>query len=165
MSHFRTPMAKTADMRRPYQIAAALLFALAAYVCRESLQLSYYSSLGPGAGFFSFWLSLILGTLAIALFVQATFRTSEPRPADFLADRIGYLRMGAVVIALLAAALLLEHLGFRLTMLGMYLFIMAVLGIHNVLVTLLIALGGSFGTYYVFVHWLSVPLPVGALGV
>lgn len=158
-------MASNADMRRPYQITGALLFLLAAYVCHASLQLTYYSSLGPGPGFFSFWLSLLLGALALAMIVQATFRGAEPMPADFTTDRTGYLRMGAVAIALLAAALLLERLGFRLTMLAMYLFLIWTLGIQNLFVTLLIAIGGSFGAYHVFVHWLRVPLPIGMLGV
>jgi putative tricarboxylic transport membrane protein len=154
----------TDTMRRPYQITGALLLCFSIYVGIESLDLSYYSSLGPGPGFFSFWLSLILGLLAVAMIAQATFGRPEPRPADFFTDRGGYLRMGAVALSILASALLLERIGFRITMFGAYLFLLLTLGTHTLITNVLVALAGSFGVYYVFTQWLSVPLPVGAFG-
>jgi putative tricarboxylic transport membrane protein len=154
-------MANIANMRRPYQITGALVLCLALFVGTEALNLTYYSQLGPGPGFFSFWLALILGVLGIAMIVQATFRTPEPQAEDFFPEKAGYLRMGAVALALLVSALLLERLGFTLTMLGMYLSLLWVLGIRNPVVMLPVALAGSFGAYYVFVEWLSVPLPIG----
>ena len=41
------------SMRRPYQITATVLLLVAAFIAFESLQLRYYSTLGPGPGFFS----------------------------------------------------------------------------------------------------------------
>ena len=72
--------------------------------------------------------------------------------------------MGAVALSLLATALLLERIGFRLTMFAVYLFLLRVPGQA--------ALGhqppgrpvGSFGVYFVFVRWLNVPLPTGVFG-
>ncbi len=169
---------------------AALLLALAAYVFHESFELQYYTQLGPGPGFFPRWLAGGLGACALAMGVQAWLQEravkvpdhapagsapagtasagtapAETLPADFLPDRAGALRIGAVFVALVAVVFLLEPLGFRLTMLGVYLGLLVVLGRRGWLLTAAVALAGSFGVYHVFVHWLRVPLPVGLLGV
>jgi hypothetical protein len=63
-----------------------------------------------------------------------------------------------------ATTVFLERLGFCLTMLAVYLFLLRALGRQGLIVTALVALAGSFGVYYLFVHWLQVPLPTGILG-
>jgi len=151
-------------MRRPYQITGIVLLLLAGFVAVESLRLRYYTSLGPGPGFFPFWLAVILGGLAVVMLLQAGLGRPDPMPADFSASRGGYLRMGAVVAAMVATTLVLEPLGFCLTMLAVYLFLLLTLGRQRALVVALVALGGSFGVYHLFVRWLHVPLPRGLLG-
>lgn len=152
------------DMRRPYQITAVAMLFLAAFVAVESMKLRYYTSLGPGPGFFSFWLALLLGALAVVMLLQATFGQSERASADFFASPAGYLRMGAVVLALAGAAALLQPLGFRLTMLAVYIGLLCALGRQRLIVTVLVSLAGSFGVYHMFVHWLNIPLPIGIFG-
>jgi putative tricarboxylic transport membrane protein len=152
-------------MRRPYQITGAALLLLAAWIAIESLQLRYYTSLGPGPGFFSFWLAVILGALAVAMLLQATVGRAEPAPSNLFASRAGYSRMGAVALALAGTTLLLEPLGFRITMCAVYLFLLSTFGQRNPIVVGLVALAGSFGVYHVFVRWLSVPLPIGIFGI
>lgn len=152
------------SMRRPYQITATVLLFLAGFTAFESLQLRYYSKLGPGPGFFPFWLAVLLGVLAITILLQATFGQPEPMPSDFFASRTGYIRMGAVVLALVGTIMLMEPLGFRLTMLAMYVFLLYTFGQRGLTTIALVSLAGSFGVYYVFVQWLQVPLPKGLLG-
>ena len=151
-------------MQRIYQIAGLALLLLAAFVIVGALQLRYYTSLGPGPGFFSFWLGIVLALLAIAMIVEATLEAPAETPSDFFPDRFGYLRMGAIVLSLLAVTLLLERLGFCLTMFAVYLVLLRALGRHSLTVTVPCALIGSFGVYYVFVKLLNVPLPAGILG-
>jgi len=43
--------------------------------------------------------------------------------------------------------------------------LLSALGRQHLVVTGLIALAGSVGVYYVFVHWLKVALPIGLFGV
>jgi putative tricarboxylic transport membrane protein len=81
-----------------------------------------------------------------------------------LPDRAGGLRIAAVLVALCAPILVLDVLGFRLTMLAFMGAVLTVLGYRGVVVTALIAVGGSFGVYHLFVEWLGVPLPLGRLG-
>jgi putative tricarboxylic transport membrane protein len=150
-------------MTRPYQITAAVLLGLSAFLGREALKLSYYSPLGPGPGFFPLWLAVLLAVMGVAMFWQATFRRPEAMPDDFFPDRRGYLRIGAVLAALVWVIALMDLLGFCLVMLVFYGFLLTVLGRQHPLVTGVIAVIGSFGVYYVFVRWLAVALPVGVL--
>lgn len=152
-------------MKRPYQITAVMCLVLAAFIARESLTLRYYTPLGPGPGFFPFWLSVVFGMLTAVLFWQATFGRTDPMPADFLASRAGYLRMAAIVASLVGTVVLLNPLGYRLTTLACYLFLLTALGRPGPVVTGLTALAGSFGVYQVFVSLLKIPLPVGILDI
>ena len=151
-------------MRRPYLITGTVLLLLAVFIAVESLKLRYYTALGPGPGFFPFWLSLVLAGLAIGMLLQAGVGKPEPRPDDFYAKGTGYLKAGAVVLGLVVTALLLERVGFCLTMLAVYLFLLYSLGRQNWIVTAVVSLAGSVGVYYAFVHWLQVPLPAGLFG-
>ena len=152
-------------MTRPYQVTSVVVMCMAAFLANQSLELRYYTALGPGPGFFPLWMSILLAILATAMFWQATFGKSDAMPDDFFADRKGYLRIGAVLAALVGVIALMEPIGFCLVMLGFYLFLLIVLGRQHPVVTGIVALAGSLGVYYVFVHWLAVPLPIGLFGI
>jgi len=152
------------SMKRPYQIAGTVLLLLAAFIAWEALKLKFYTHLGPGPGFFSFWLALLLGVLAALMIFQATFRPADPMPEGFFPSRRGFLKMGAILLALAATAALMETLGFRLTMFGVFLFLLCILGRPNWVITLLVSAAGSFGVFYLFDRWLRVPLPTGLFG-
>jgi putative tricarboxylic transport membrane protein len=148
-------------MKRPYQVTALVLLALSCAIAYEALQLKYYTRLGPGPGFFPFWLSVCLAVLATVMFCQATFRPAEPRPPDFYDTRLGYLRAGCMCIAWTWAALMLERLGYRLTMLVFFPFLLLTLGRVKWYTIAAVTLLGSIGTFYLFTIKLSAPLPVG----
>jgi len=150
-------------MKRPYQLTALVLFFFSGLIAYESLQLKYYTPLGPGPGFFPFWLSLCLAALAVAIFYQATFKKAAPRPADFVDTRVGYLRAFTMCTAWIWATLMLERLGYRLTMLVFFPLLLLSLGRVKGFLVILISILGSVVAYYVFSIFLSVPLPVGPL--
>lgn len=152
-------------MLRPYLITAGLLLGLALFIGWESLNLTYYSPLGPGPGFFSFWLSLCLALAAVAMAFEAWRDRRQALPGDFLPGRSGLLKIAAIIAALVVTILLFEPLGFRLTMLALVGFLLVLLGQRSLFVTPLVAVATSFGVYELFVHALGVPLPVGVLGV
>lgn len=147
-----------------YQIAGLVLLALAVAVVSGALQLRYYTSLGPGPGFFSFWIGIVLAILAVIMVVQTLFQPAERLSADFFPRRDGWLRMGAVVLSLVVAVVLMERLGFSLTMFAVFVFLLRSLGGYGLATCIAAAFGASFGIDYVFVRWLNVPLPAGLLG-
>ena len=152
-------------MKRPYQITAVVFIIFSAFIVREAMELKFYTSLGPGPGFFPFWLAVLLAILSVMMLYNATFKDAGPMPADFWASKVGYIRMAAIFLAISAAVFLMELIGFRITMLAFYLFMLFALGRQNLIVTALVSLAGSWGVFYVFVEYLKVPLPIGIFGI
>ncbi len=147
-------------MQRPYQIAGTVLFLFSVFIGYESWTgLKFYTTLGPGPGFFPFWLSALMGLLAAVMLYQATFGQSQPMPDDFYASRVGYLRTLAVCVSIIGVVLLMENLGFRWTMAAFFAFLLVTLGRPNPLDALLVVVAGSIGTFKLFDNVLKVPLP------
>lgn len=151
-------------MTRAHQITAVILMLISAYFAWESLSMNFYTSIGPGPGFFPLFISIALGLLSVLFLIGTTVRPREPLPADFYASRAAYLHIGAVSLALIGTIFLMERLGFRITILLFYLFIFVSFGKVRPVLAILVAMAGSLGVYYIFVKWLMVPLPVGPLG-
>jgi putative tricarboxylic transport membrane protein len=198
-------------VRRGRLVACVCLLGLFVAALVTALDYSLIDALGPGPGFFPFWLSLIGSALTLAIMVE-TVRSreigieGEPRtdyapqqppgvlgrpfkpgddkprgredslavirekpgddePSHILPDRRAALQAASVLVALGAAALLMEPLGFRLTMLAFIAGLLAALGARSPAAILITALAGSFGVFHVFYYWLKVPLPIGLIGV
>lgn len=152
-------------MNRVYQAVSCIFLLMAVYIGTESLlDLQFYSRLGPGPGFFPFWLSVGLGVLAVAMLHTATFGPRQPIAADFIPDKSGLARMAAIVCAVGATSFAMEPFGFRLTMFAFVLFLLVVFGGHNIILMMLVAAAGSFGVFMIFVDLLNVPLPIGMFG-
>src|SRR5687768_7664100 len=111
-------------MKRGWQAAVAVLLVVFAFFAFESLRLSLRDTLGPGPGFFPFWLSVAGGALGLFLLWQTARGT-----VDFETQALKFeLRPVALVLAgLIAATALLEAAGFRIAMLLMLPYLLYVL--------------------------------------
>jgi putative tricarboxylic transport membrane protein len=143
-------------VKRGWQAAVAVLLLVFAFFGYESLQLSLRDALGPGPGFFPFWLSVAGGVLALILLVQVS-RGLFATETDILKFELGPVAL--VLAGLVGGAAFLELLGFRVAMLLMLGYLLLVLGVRNWLAIGVFAAAGSFGVYYVFTDFLKVPLP------
>ena len=153
-------------MRRGWQVACICLLGIFIPALITSLGYSLTDALGPGPGFFPFWLSLIGIVLTGAILVQLARGTLfADTAAELLPDRQAMLQAGVVLVALTVAAALLEPLGFRLTMLPFIGGLLIVLGARSLLAIAITSIAGSFGVFHVFYYWLKVPLPIGVLGI
>src|SRR5215475_11787026 len=150
-------------VRRGRLVACVCLLGIFAAALVTSLDYSLMDALGPGPGFFPFWLSLLGAALTVALLIE-TVRSRDVAGGRILPSRQAAWQAGGVLIALAAAAALLEPLGFRLTTLLFIAGLLFALGARSPSAILLTALAGSFGVFHVFFYWLKVPLPIGALG-
>ena len=154
-------------MKRGWQctgIVFAVVFAVWAY---QAWRLSLTDTLGPGPGFFPFFLALGGVALAIALVRQAgNAFEGDPQAEQPLLPRGAALRRVVILLAALAGvALLLEPLGFRLVVAMFCLLLLPALGARNYLVVVIFAGAASFGVYGLFSDLLKVPLPIGSLGI
>jgi putative tricarboxylic transport membrane protein len=150
-------------MRRGWRVASVGFLVLFIGAVVQSWALSLRDALGPGPGFFPFWLSVIGSVLAVSVFVQV--RGWPDDDASIMPERAARGRIAAVFVALVVATALMAPLGFRLTFLIFNAYVLMALGIRNTLAIALFAGAGSFGVFHVFDRWLQVPLPVGVLGI
>jgi putative tricarboxylic transport membrane protein len=151
-------------VRRGRIVACIGLIGLFLAALATSVGYSLIDALGPGPGFFPFWLSLIGLALTLVILVE-TVRSRETSDPNIWPDRHAAIQGGAVLVALVIGAALFEPLGFRLTMLAFITFLLWMLGARSPAGIAIVALAGSFGVFHVFLYWLKVPLPVGALGI
>ena len=151
-------------MRRGWQVAAWTLLAICVLFSYESWQLSLSDTLGPGPGFFPFWLGVLGAILAVALLVQLHLNRVDVGAAALEFDRAGVRSVILVVVARAAGSALLEIAGFRVSMFLLLGYLLLILGVRSRLAIAVFAALGSFGVFHVFFHLLRVPLPMGILG-
>jgi len=150
-------------MRRVYQVTGLLFLGAALFVGAASMELTYYTRIGPGPGFFPLWLCTILAVLSLGMLLQATLGQTEPLPPDFFASAKSYWHNAVVLLGLIATALLMNYLGFIITMFFFYLLLLSTLARRNIVETVILSIVGSFGVYYLLAHLLNRPLPRGLL--
>ena len=159
-------------MRQGRLIATGAMLVFCVFAMWQSLLLSLTDRLGPGPGFFPFWLGLIGTGIAIALLVTTFREAADPADADGDADAgthvlprgAGATRWLAIVGALAAVTLVMDYVGFRLSMLVFNVALVVALGERRWWIIAIFAVLGSYGVFYVFTTWLDVLLPVGRLG-
>jgi hypothetical protein len=146
------------------RVSWSVLFLFGSFVVYESLQIKYYGSdFGPGPGFFSFWLGVLVVLLSLYE-IARSLRRHESLTPGFFPDRAALLRIGGLLGALVAAVFLLDRLGYSLTMFLFCGFLLRVLGKQPWWLTAILTLLGSFGTAFLF-RQLQVLLPRGFLGI
>ena len=146
------------------RVSWSVLFLFGSFVVYESLQIKYYGSdFGPGPGFFSFWLGVLVVLLSLYE-IARSLRRHESLTPGFFPDRAALLRIGGLLGALVAAVFLLDRLGYSLTMFLFCGFLLRVLGKQSWWLTAILTLLGSFGTAFLF-RQLQVLLPRGFLGI
>ncbi len=152
-------------MSRVNTLVWGLLILFGAFIVHQSLGHNYYGSdFGPGPGFFSFWLGILLIVLSVIQIVMIYRRPAEPLPDGFIPHRDGVKRIMSIMAALIASLFLMNVLGFSLTMLGFCIFLLRRLGRQPWWLTLVLSFAASFGMAYLF-GLLQVVLPKGFLGI
>jgi len=153
-------------MKRAWQITCIVFVAFAIFWLVLSFQYPYKDRLGPGPGFFPFWLSLVTGGLSLALLFQTALGKSAANvSATLFPERQGAYRIMIIMVALVGCLALLDPLGFRISLFLFLFFLPLGLGVGNWWVTLIFAVAGSFGIFHVFYYWLKVPLPMGVFAI
>ena len=134
-----------------------ILFSL--YVCFESWRLGVGSLFRPGAGFFPFCSSLLLGALSLTVALSAFHgKVEKAEPWVDMGNTV------TVSLAVLGFALLLIPLGFVVTTLLFILFLLRAVERRGWLFSAVAALFISGVFYAVFGVWLGAQFPPGVLG-
>ena len=157
-------VAPDAATKRVFQATATILILFSVLVAIESLKLSYYTTLGPGSGFFPLWLAVLLGVLSAALLFQtATGRLRLP-DEERAVSKGGAARVVLVLAAMVLVALLLQPVGFRITIAAFMLLMLVALGRQPLWLAASVSLALPLALFELFTQLLRVPLPRGLLG-
>jgi putative tricarboxylic transport membrane protein len=152
-------------MHRIYQVAALFFIAIAGWIAWESWSLEYYSSLGPGPGFFPFWLSISFGGLSLVWLFQESQPAGKSSERTLLPDRAGATRIIYILASLTVVGSVMNIVGYQLTMFACLSFVLIVLGRQKILTTLIIACAGSVGLYHLFGRYLDLHFPAASVAI
>ena len=157
-------------MRRGWQYTGLVMLLICLATLWEAKSLSLFDRLGTGPGFFPFWLALIGAVLCGLVLLQVTLtpaRADAPgdfKPTIFPRGAMAW-RVAAILGGSALAALLLDWLGFRLSILIFSAVLLVALVEKRWWAVELFAVIAGFGLYHVFNNWLDVLLPVGIFGI
>lgn len=142
------------------RIAGAALVLFAVFVLSESRALPLGTLRQPGPSFVPVLLAVLL--LVFGAIIAITGGRSE----RFSSLRWRELPHGIAILGACAfAALALERLGYRITVLVVLFFLIKIIEKRGWLATAAVSLALSFGSFYLFYTLLRVPLPLGPWGI
>jgi len=149
---------------RTLDVAPALvMLGLSAVVYAGTRDLAYWSEFTPGPAFLPTWVAGAGVLISTVILAQALKKGGTAKPE--WPDRAGGVRVLLTTAGLVLCVPLAPHLGFVTTtvifMLGMMLGIFR----RKLVPSLIMAVGIGALIHGVFVWWLKVALPSGALGI
>lgn len=139
---------------RSDQFSGLMLVALALYVGWENRVYPLGSLQEPGPGYLPLMLVVFLGAtgLLIALWGLKSERLASMKWSEAT-------RVVVILIACGVATYALERIGYRLTVIALLVFFLGVVERKGPIPVALVALGFSFGSFYLMGDLLHVPLP------
>jgi len=141
------------------RVAGLALLLLALVTAFETRRLPLGSLHNPGPGYMPMLLAVILGGLGLLVALRGATSPSL-ESLRWLEIRHAIAILGGCAFAALA----LERLGYRLTVLILVAFLLGWMERKHLLVTTAMAVGLSLGSFYLFSNLLRVPLPRGPWG-
>ncbi len=143
-------------------MVGAVLLALGLVVMVQSRKLGAgWTDDGPGAGYFPFYIGLILALASVAMVVDAWPR--KGRRAEVFADPQKLRRVGAILGPALLYVLAVQGAGLYLASAVYIALFMRLLGRYSWVRSLLVALAVTGVFYCLFELWFKVPLFKGSL--
>jgi putative tricarboxylic transport membrane protein len=149
--------------RMKKEIAVASFFiVIGLYVIYSSLSMSIWRKSVPEEGFLPFVLACILIGLSTILLIDA-FRKEEKGGSVEPEERTARRKLIYYIMAISFYSLTFGLLGFLISTAASLIFILRWIERESWKTTLVIAIGSSIVSYFVFSHMLGVALPLGPL--
>jgi hypothetical protein len=151
-------------VRRAEIVTALVLLAIAGVVMREGVRLGPgWGDIGPKAGFFPFWLSVVLGLSSLWILVGALRDRSARGSGPFVSARALGLVL-TVFLPMAGAMALFELVGFYLASALYLVAYIRMTGRQSWVLTLAVGVLFPALTFLVFERWFLIPLPKGLVG-
>lgn len=151
-------------MKRAEILVALGLLVVALVVLSQAIRLGPgWGEAGPRAGFFPFWLAVLLGVSALGILLRALRAASGPQDKPFLSP--GGRRLVLTVLLPMAGAMaLFEIVGFYVASLVYLVVYIRLTGGQRWALTLAVSALFPVLTFLVFERWFLIPLPKGLFG-
>ena len=150
-------------MKQGDRVIGLLSLGLSFWLIYGSSDLKYMTEYKPGPGFLPFWIGAIFGLLGLMLIINTFVRKNEEEVKQLPGTK-SLLRVGGVLLILMAFSALMMVFGFILTTFLFVFTILLMLERYNVFQSALWALLFSSFVYAVFIYAMQVDLPAGFLG-
>ena len=154
------------SMKRINQLFGCILltfFMFMAYTARTTLEYWLEGSyIGPGAGFFPFWVSSFLVVLTLYWLIQVTIRPGEEMPKDFIPSRHEGVLVLLVFADLILFVVILDYVGFPAAMFLFLMIMVAILGertFRHMVYSVAFSVAITAFFVIVFGQWLEVAFP------
>ncbi len=131
-----------------------IVFSLAVMWEDRALPLGTFHNPGPG------YMPMVLAIVLAAMGILVALGGGDSPPLSSLTWAEGKHTLG-ILAGCAFTALALERLGYRLTVIFLVSFLLWVIERKRLPVVVVVALGLSLGTFYLFSNLLKVPLPLG----
>jgi putative tricarboxylic transport membrane protein len=142
--------------------AGACFVVVAVGTAIGSVELGYWTPIGPGAGFFPLILAVVLGVSSLVWGI-GQWRGVEVEPVERGEEPAGLRSIVTIVASLVVLAMVLEIIGFQFAVLLFLFFHLRIIGKQKWWLTIAVSLLGSFGVYALFSNVLSVSLPTSSI--
>lgn len=154
-------------MRRGWQVTSLIMLLICILTGWEAHNLALFDRLGPGPGFFPFWLAILGGGLCAVILIQVSLRPagSPEGDAGLVPSASAAWSAAAILLATGATAALLDFLGFRITITLFSAVLLVALGDRRWWLIPIFAVIAGFGLFHLFNNWLDVLLPIGVFGI
>jgi putative tricarboxylic transport membrane protein len=158
------------DLVKSYVIVDGFLLILGGWIIYYSFSLKYYTSLGPGPGFFPLWIGVLLSALGILsgvinIYVLMRYRDeTRNTSSERLFGMSRFKNAGVVTGALIGCTILLRWLGFMLAIGFFSFFLLQIVGRWGWRKSIVLSVIVSVGLFVLFRLYLKIPLPVGPFG-
>ncbi len=156
------PIAKSVPQAPIDRIVACVWLAVSVTVMSTVPSLGYTAKFGPGAGFFPFWVAVVLMLLSCLLLAHSfTAQARVERVA--VASRKAALQMVLVLAALVVFVFSIESVGFLICTFLFFFFLLSVVERRGWLESIGVPIIATFVLWLVFVRALGTELPPGLL--
>ena len=160
------------SMKRVNQLFGCILLMFFLFMgCTARTTLTYWtegSTIGPGSGFFPFWISMILLVLTLYWLIQITIRPGEEMPKDFIPPRHEGTLLLLVFMDLVLFAAIMDYTGFPVAMFIFLMVMVVALGertLRKMIYYVIFSLGITEFFVIVFGQWLEVAFPKSQIGI
>jgi putative tricarboxylic transport membrane protein len=145
------------------RISALFLIGFAIAICVESIRLGQGSLSTPGPGLIPLGCGLILGILALILFICTFKKVTEVREVLWRSGT-KWRKLILTFASLIGYAFLLDLLGFRLVTLLWMAFVCLAVGNMRWKMTVFTSVVTTLACYILFEHYLGIRFPIGIFG-